>query len=383
MILDPLLFTVVLDVFVIAAAGYGAHLSLYYARRPVFQPVRTPLILLVIGMSIWIILHLTNLLAIAAGALAPQFIDASSASAFIHDDLGFLSDLFATAFLAVGFVQLLARISAIYSDLNRSAAELKAEIGSRDRAEEELLASAQRQRESSRLKSEFLVSISHELRTPLNGILGLASLLSNTGLAEDQRRLLGTLEQSAKAMLTRVSDVLDLARLESGQTDVRTILFNPVELAASIEALFQPIASEKGLSINVKAGADVDRNVIGDQILLRQALNNLVSNAIKYAPSGSVDIEVRVQAAEAERIWLEFEVVDTGIGVEQDVLDGLARTSGNVNQGEVGLGLAICWHIARLMDGQVTLERLSRGTRALLRVQVQCEPETTDSDDAL
>lgn len=383
MILDSLLLSSVLDVFIVVIAAAGIALCVRYARRPVFQTLRLELGAIITGLAIWLFYHGFDLSVIIFGPLFMSVEEARALSGMIHNDLRFFTDMLAAAVLAFGFLRLLSRVSEIYAALSRSADDLKEEIGSRDRAEEELLATANRQREHSRSKSEFLVAISHELRTPLNGILGLASLLSNTGLGDDQRRLLTTLEQSAKAMLSLVSDVLDLARLESGQTELRTVLFNPAELATSVEALFQPFATDKQLRIVAEAAGTADCTVIGDQQLVRQALSNLVSNAIKYSPTGEVRIITRVAGGDAERLWLEYEIHDTGIGIDAAIAERLARVSGSVNQGEVGLGLAICWHIARLMDGSVALERLEAGTRALLRVQVQREPEPDEDAEPI
>lgn len=376
--LDPLLFTSVLDIFIVAVAVAGITLCVRFARAPAFQSARLEFLAIIGGLSIWAIYYGTDLLVIFFASLMFEEAAALQISSFIHNQLRFFTDVGAILLLAFGFLRLLSRVAELHADLSRSESELREEIGSRDRAEEELLATAKAQREDSRLKSEFLVTISHELRTPLNGILGLASLLSNTGLADDQRRLLTTLEQSAKAMLNRVSDVLDLAKLESGQRDLRTVSFNPAELATNVEALYLPFANEKELAVSAQADGAADRNVIGDQALARQALSNIVSNAIKYTPAGKVDIQTRLTPCDAERLWLEFEVVDTGVGVDPGIAERISQAEAKVNQGDVGLGLAISWHIAQLMDGHLQLEPLDGGTRACLRLQVQREPEVAE-----
>ncbi len=381
--LDPLLFTSVLDLFIVAVAVAGIVLCLRFARLPAFKSIRLEFGAIIAGLMIWLLYHGVDLLVILFAPLFLQDGAAREISGFIHSELRFFTDVGATILLAFGFLRLLSRLVGLHDQLSRSEAELREEIGTRDRAEEELLASAAAQRESSRLKSEFLVSISHELRTPLNGILGLASLLSNTGLGDDQRRLLTTLEQSAKAMLTRVSDVLELARLESGQKELRTVAFNPAEMATNVEALYLPFASEKELKVTAEAVPEADRDVIGDYAMARQALSNIVSNAIKYTPAGSVEIMTRIEAADAERVWLEFEVRDTGIGIDPGLVERINGAESGINQGEVGLGLAIAWHIARLMDGRLELERLQNGTRAVLRVQAQREPDPQVVEDEI
>jgi|GEM_PF-1726265 len=378
MILDSLLFTSVLDAFIVLVATAGLYFCAKYYRSGAFEPLRLELGLLSAGLAVWWLYHMVDFVALNIGPVFTSTERAHLFSDFMHENVRFFTDILASGLLGVGFLRMLTRVAQTYSELSRSANDLKQEIGSRDRTEEELLANAAHQQEVSRAKSEFLVSISHELRTPLNGILGLASLLSNTGLSDDQNRLLSTLEQSAKAMLTRVSDVLDLARLESGQRELRPMLFNPCEVATSVEALFQPFAGEKDLELTAACPAGSDRNVIGDLQLVRQALSNLVSNAIKYSPSGAVTIDTRLVESEKERYWLEYTVTDSGIGIEPNIAERLSRRSGTVNQAEVGLGLAICWHIARLLEGNLELEAANPGTRVVLRVQVQREPDDAD-----
>ena len=332
--------------------------------------------LLIAGLSIWTVFHAIDFIGLLVG---PAFMPQESVAAFserMHSDYRLFTDLAATGLLLTGFLRLLARFGTAYSNLKRDAAEMASELGHNRETEDQLIEAERVQRDSARSKSEFLLTVSHELRTPLNGIIGLGNLLSNTDLTEEQRKLLTTLEQSAQAMLTRVSDVLDLARLESGQRELRTVAFNPCELAGSVQALFRPFAAKKELKLRTVCQANADRPVIGDQQLVRQALTNVVSNAIKYTPSGEVTIETLVRSTGAERLWLEFTVIDTGVGMDEALIEFLSDPARPVSETEVGVGLAICWRIAELMDGSISAEpNESGGSTVRIALQVQREPK--------
>lgn len=376
MIWDPVLLTSVLDLFYAAATIMMIVLLIRCAHMPALLELRGDFFLLTIGLSLWFCFYTLDLLTVVLGPGLVGQEQALAFSRYLHDEVQEPIDFISAIFLVIGFLQLLRRLIAMFSRMQRSEAALRQELGSRSETESELIAKAERQRVSNRSKSEFLVGISHELRTPLNGIIGLASLMSNTDMSGDQRKLLSTLEQSAKAMLTRVNDVLDLARLESGQVELRTQSFSPCELARTVEALYQPFAGEKGLKLETRCTDDAQGLVIGDAVLVKQALNNLVSNAIKYTPSGSVLIETDVHAAAAERLWLQIWVSDTGVGMDQAIIDRVADPSHVINEGETGLGLAIACRIVRLLGGRLLIEPTRQtGTRIGFQVQVQIEPD--------
>ncbi|WP_300530201.1 HAMP domain-containing sensor histidine kinase [Maricaulis sp.] len=379
MIWDPVLLKSVLDLFYAAATITVIVLLIRCAQTPALHELRGDFFLITIGLFLRFGFYGLDLMTVVLG---PGLIGQERALAFsdyLHTSVQPPIDFISTIFLIIGFLQLLRRLMAMFGRMQRSEAALRQELGSRSETESELIAKAERQRVSNRSKSEFMVGISHELRTPLNGIIGLASLMSNTDMSGDQRKLLSTLEQSAKAMLSRVNDVLDLARLESGQIELRTQSFSPCELARNVDALYQPFAGEKGLELKTSCTDDAQGLVIGDAVLIKQALNNLVSNAIKYTPSGSVSIETDVHAAAAERLWLQIWVSDTGIGMDQAIIDRVADPMHTINEGETGLGLAIASRIVKLLNGRLLIETTRQtGTRIGFQVQVQIEPEADD-----
>jgi len=215
-----------------------------------------------------------------------------------------------------------------------------------------------------RAKSEFLANISHELRTPMNGIMGMNHLLSTSELSDEQREWLAIQEQSSETLLSLLNDLLDFSR---GETDKLTLDPQPFGLAECISSALaaQRIrAAGKGITLAVEIANEVPRKVVGDSLRLRQTLTNLVDNAIKFTDSGGVTVNV---AAEQER--LRFDIVDTGIGIEDasldDVLLPFVQADGSTTRqyGGSGLGLAIVQQLVDLMDGELTVEsELGKGS---------------------
>lgn len=207
---------------------------------------------------------------------------------------------------------------------------------------------------AARARSMFLAHMSHELRTPLNGVSGIAELLSDTALDADQSALLATLRQSATWLREIVDAVLDLSKLESGSMTLERLAFSPRALVQACCQGVQPLVMAKSLSLRWEVEDAVPDWVEGDALRIRQALLNLISNAIKFTERGDVEIWVGLDPAGLCRI----EVRDRGIGVpldrREDIFEPFAQAEASTTRrfGGTGLGLPLVREFARLHGGE-------------------------------
>lgn len=252
----------------------------------------------------------------------------------------------------------------------------------------DLLRAARNEAQSAnRAKSEFLANMSHELRTPLNGILGLAGVLAGSNLSAEQREIAGVIEASASTLERLLSDVLDLARVESGKLEIQSEPFDLAELLARTTALFRASAEAKGLAFAAHINPDVPRLVCGDVLRLQQILNNLLSNAVKFTGTGSVEIKVSLwPGAAAQRLCVE--VRDTGVGFEQGqaetLFDRFEQGDASVTRrfGGSGLGLPISRTLAQLMGGSLKAFSAA-GEGSLFVLRLPCPTATEEEAEAV
>jgi signal transduction histidine kinase/NO-binding membrane sensor protein with MHYT domain/ActR/RegA family two-component response regulator len=219
----------------------------------------------------------------------------------------------------------------------------------------EAMAAARDAAESAnRAKTEFLANMSHEIRTPLNGVLGIADVLTGTALTEEQRGLVGVIQQSGRLLNGLLTDLLDLARVEAGAVELRLEPTPLGDLVTSVRDLFAGSAREKGLTLTAAIGPGVEGLVSCDPQRLRQVLGNLLNNAVKFTETGEVTLTT---TRRGERV--RFEVRDTGAGFDASQKANLfqrfrqADNSATRKHGGAGLGLAICNDYVRLMGGQL------------------------------
>lgn len=210
-------------------------------------------------------------------------------------------------------------------------------------------------KEASRTKSDFLANMSHEIRTPINGILGMNDLLLKTKLDEKQRHYVTLAQASGQSLLHLINDILDFSKIEAGKLELEEISFDLHKLIAELADTFALRAQEKGLEFICVVDIEVPQYIRSDPSRIRQVINNLCSNALKFTESG----EVLLQVSETGLNKLHFDVVDTGIGIPEEKRNNLFNKFVQVDAsttrkfGGTGLGLAISKQLSELMGGNI------------------------------
>jgi two-component system, sensor histidine kinase len=211
-------------------------------------------------------------------------------------------------------------------------------------------------------KSMFLANMSHEIRTPFHGLMGMLSLLRETGLTPRQTDYLRTATESADHLLAILNDILDMSQLESGRMTLAPAPADLRRVLRDVEALMRPQAHAKHLALHIGADPSVPERVLADATRVKQVLFNLLSNAIKFSDHGAVALDVRQRDGSTGLPELEFTVGDTGIGMDEQTLAALFHrfVQGDGSRlrrhGGTGLGLEISRNLARLMGGDITVQ---------------------------
>ncbi|TDI45965.1 MAG: response regulator [Acidobacteria bacterium] len=247
--------------------------------------------------------------------------------------------------------------------------------------EAELKHAVTRAGEATRAKSEFLANMSHEIRTPMNGIVGLANSLLDSKLEKEQRQDASMLLGCATSLVSLVNDILDFSKIEAGKLTIEKV---PFDLKATVEetvAICRVKADEQGIQIGCCFPEDMETFYLGDPGRVRQIINNLVGNAIKFTSRGSAEVKIdRKDQLEGDP-WVRIEVHDTGIGIRKEKLATIfehftqADASTTRNFGGTGLGLAITKQLVELMGGRIGVEsEVDVGSRFWVELPLELSP---------
>lgn len=260
--------------------------------------------------------------------------------------------------------------------------------GKAKRAEEEALRSVKLKEEAARAKSIFLANVSHELRTPLNGVIGMSELLKGTTLDKDQEGYADSIRVCADTLLTVINDILDFSKLEAGKMQMFTVPLNVKETITEVVRALAYTNQEHGLETIEDLELD-EGLVLGDPVRLHQIFMNLLSNAYKFTPKGSVTVKARKTSESKDKIKVTCSVADTGIGITEEQLTRLfqpfsqADSSTARSYGGTGLGLSICKAmIENVLGGKIWIEsKLQEGTTVFFTLTFKKAPKDSIAGD--
>lgn len=232
----------------------------------------------------------------------------------------------------------------------------------RDYFEKKANQAGQEMEAAQQIKTQFVANVTHELRTPVNGILGNVRELNLQENAPEKRKLLDLIERGCNDMHSIINNILDFSKLDAGKFELEKREFNFREMMDYIRANHANRISEKGLQFFVTISPEIPEKIVGDELRIKQVLNNLISNATKFTSMGKIVVEVVKTAQIGNRIELFFMVIDSGIGIALEDQDKLFKSFSQVEAsttrkyGGTGLGLNISKQLVELMDGSIHVE---------------------------
>jgi PAS domain S-box-containing protein len=260
-------------------------------------------------------------------------------------------------------------------------ANMKAEVATR-----ELQESLKKAEAANIAKGDFLANMSHELRTPMNGVLGMASLLSETALNEEQREYVSTINSSGESLLMLLNDILDFSKIEAGALELENIAYHFPDTIMQTANLLRPQVEKKGIDLYVDCDANVPAYIWGDSGRLRQIIMNLMGNAIKFTEQGHVRLHAGMQEhADGNRLYVRVE--DTGMGIPAnklgEIFEKFTQADASITRkyGGTGLGLAITKQLVSLMGGELGVES-AEGKGSTFWLAIPCNPAEASDEMA-
>lgn len=272
---------------------------------------------------------------------------------------------FVASGLLISLIVLPAYVSTLIRKLNRARAQAE---------------------EASQAKSRFLATMSHELRTPLTAVISTGDLLETTALDADQRSMVGTVQTSAKTLLSLINEILDLSKIEAGKQNLDLGEIDVCDVMASVWRMLHTQAEQKGLQLRIVLDARLPVRLLGDSKRLTQVLVNLVGNAIKFTHEGEVEISARLLEPLGNREQILLSVRDTGIGVPPEklgsIFEGFTQADDAINRryGGTGLGLTITRQLVEMMGGEIEVAS-EEGHGSQFNLSIPFERVSTGSEE--
>ncbi|RKE04694.1 PAS domain S-box protein [Marinifilum flexuosum] len=265
------------------------------------------------------------------------------------------------------------------------------DLSERKRVESELIAAKEKAEGATKAKAQFLSTMSHEIRTPMNAVIGVTHLLSENDPREDQLSNLNILKLSADNLMTLINDILDFSKIEAGKIELEKIDFNFRNFISNVTAGFFMKAKEKDLEFIVEIDPKIPAHLTGDPTRLSQIITNLCCNAIKFTDEGRVLLKADFKGGSDDKVNIQFEINDTGIGIPADkkdqIFESFSQADSNTTRlyGGTGLGLAITGKLIELMQGSIDVEsEAGKGTsffvNVSLKISLKSQPKLSFSD---
>lgn len=275
------------------------------------------------------------------------------------------------------------------TDVRATQRQLQDATARLERANHELEDALKQARSAVQAKTNFFATMSHELRTPMNGVIGMADLLCDSPLTDDQRSCVDTIRQCGEALLSIISDILDCSKIESGKLELECIDFNLRTTVEDVLAQFAERAQTKGIEITGFVHGSVPTALRGDPGRLRQVLTNLMANGVKFTEQGEVTLQAFLEEDGPEQVRVRFEISDTGIGIspegQQRLFTPFTQADSSMTRrfGGTGLGLAICKQLVELMGGEIGVNsRPGSGSTFWCTARFEKQPVPASQPDA-